>query len=171
MSSSKKAIKLFLTWWHCLLTSNDNMYLKELDEWQTLTISSMLSVLHTSLHCLPFAETLGILVYLTQNHQNLWLLHGMFLIPICGSIWPIFGCSFSKGGKEVSGIFRSVASSRRSPAYFRVQASSAHTFVSTHLLSTAGAHTSTLTPPTCSEEQQHQLKWAQIQRRFEQYKT
>ena len=36
MSSSKKAIKPFLTWWHCLLTSNDNMYLKELDEWQTL---------------------------------------------------------------------------------------------------------------------------------------
>ena len=70
----------------------------------------------------------------------------MFFIPICGSIWPIFGCSFSKGGKEVSGFFRSVASSRRSPAYFRVQASSAHTFVSTHLLSTAGAHTSTLTP-------------------------
>ena len=28
------------------------------------TISSMLSVLHTSLHCLPFAETLGILIYL-----------------------------------------------------------------------------------------------------------
>ena len=36
MSSSKKAIKPFLTWWHCLLTSNDNKYLKELDEWQTL---------------------------------------------------------------------------------------------------------------------------------------
>ena len=34
MSSSKKTIKPFLTWWHCLLTSNDNMYLKELDEWQ-----------------------------------------------------------------------------------------------------------------------------------------
>ena len=34
MSSSKKTIKPFLTWWHCLLTSIDNMYLKGLDEWQ-----------------------------------------------------------------------------------------------------------------------------------------
>ena len=38
MLSSKKAIKPFLTWWHCLLTSNDNMYLKELDEWQPVRI-------------------------------------------------------------------------------------------------------------------------------------
>ena len=38
MSSSKKAIKPFLTWWQCLLTSNDNMYLKELDEWQPVDI-------------------------------------------------------------------------------------------------------------------------------------
>ena len=37
MSSSKKAIKPLLTWCHCLLTCNDNMYLKELDEWQPVS--------------------------------------------------------------------------------------------------------------------------------------
>ena len=41
MSSSRKAIKPFLTWWHWLLTSNDNMYLKELDEWQPVTTKSV----------------------------------------------------------------------------------------------------------------------------------
>ena len=32
----RKAIKPFLTWCHCMLTSNDNMYLKEMDEWQPI---------------------------------------------------------------------------------------------------------------------------------------
>ena len=38
MSSSKKAIKPLLTWCHCLLTCNDNMYLKEIEEWQPVEI-------------------------------------------------------------------------------------------------------------------------------------
>ena len=55
MSSSKKAIKPFLTWCHCLLTCNDNMYLKELDEWQPVKVLHLRLTFHAEVLLSTFA--------------------------------------------------------------------------------------------------------------------